>query len=221
MPSTRLTRSPITPDDLEEVLRQAVAVCRAAPAAAWTNPAGELEWDCWETVSHLADDMFCYALQLAPPMPPLDGYVPTVFNRLRPGGPNETVHADRNTGLEGLLQVLEGCTGLLAAVVRTKSPETRAYHTFGVADPEGFAAMGVVEALVHMEDVAQGLGAVWKPPLGICERVMARLFPDVAIGEEGAWRALLWATGRIELPGRPRRTSWRWNGVPEGEANGA
>ncbi|MFI9718601.1 hypothetical protein ACIHFE_02950 [Streptomyces sp. NPDC052396] len=221
MSPTRLTSTPVTPDDLEEVVRLAVAVCRAAPAGAWSRPAGELEWDCWETVGHLADDMFCYALQLAPPAPPLDGHVPTVLSRLRPGGPKETVHAERDAGPDGLIQVLEGCTGLLAAVARTKSPETRAHHCHGISDPEGFTAMGIVEALVHMYDVAKGLGAAWEPPLDICGRVMARLFRDVAIGEEGAWQALLWATGRIELPGRPRRTSWRWNGTPEGTDDGA
>lgn len=214
--SANPARTPVTADDLEDVVRLAVVALRDAPAGSWEKPAGELEWDCWETVEHLADDMFCYALQLSPPVPPLDGYAPTVLSRLRPGGPEETVHADREAGLDGLIRVLEGCTGLLAAVVRTKSPETRAYHTYGISDPEGFAAMGIVEALVHMHDVAKGLGVAWEPSADLCSRVMARLFSDVAVGDEGPWRALLWATGRTELPGQPRKTSWRWNGVPLG-----
>ncbi|MER5581817.1 hypothetical protein ABT090_09200, partial [Streptomyces asoensis] len=31
---------------------------------------------------------------------------------------------------------------------------------------------------------------------------------------------LLWATGRGELPGLPRRTSWRWYGAPRGAGEG-
>ncbi len=31
------------------------------------------------------------------------------------------------------------------------------------------------------------------------------------------WTALLWATGRIALPGRPRVEQWSWRGAPPGE----
>ncbi len=33
--------------------------------------AGTPEWDCWETVEHLSDDLFCYAAQLGPRSPSL------------------------------------------------------------------------------------------------------------------------------------------------------
>ncbi|MEU4212660.1 maleylpyruvate isomerase N-terminal domain-containing protein [Streptomyces sp. NPDC026206] len=191
-----------------------IAAVRGAPEASWQNRAGSLEWDCRETVEHLADDMFCYAMQLAPPEPPLDGYVPVLQARLRPGGPEETIHAERGAGLAGLFQVLEASTGLLAAMVRTKPPQTRAFHSYGVSDPEGFAAMGVVEALVHAHDVAAGLGVTWEPPAALCERTLARLFPDAPTGAD-PWPTLLWATGRTELPGHPRRASWRWRSAPQ------
>jgi hypothetical protein len=98
-------------------------------------------------------------------------------------------------------------------MVRTTSPSVRAYHGFGVSDPEGFAAMGVVETLVHTGDLADGLGLAWDPPAALCARVLHRLFPD-APPDTDPWRTLLWATGRAELPGRPRLTSWRWYGEP-------
>ncbi|MBB4892569.1 hypothetical protein FHS39_001580 [Streptomyces olivoverticillatus] len=207
--SARTPRTPVTADDLEEVVRLAVAAFRGAPEDRWGKPAGSLEWDCWETVEHLADDMFCYALQLAPPAPPQTGYLPTVLSELRPGGPKETIHVERGDGPDGLIQVLEGCTGLLAAVVRTKPPRTRGYHTFGLADPEGFAAMGIVEALVHAHDIAQGLGVAWEPPADLCGRTLARLFPDVP-ADGDPYRALLRATGRLESDGAP----WRWHSAP-------
>lgn len=109
--------------------------------------------------------------------------------------------------------MLEACGGLLTALVRTTPAQVRAYHSYVESDPEGFAAMGVVETLVHTHDVAEGLGLAWSPPAGLCARALGRLFPD-APGGPDPWLALLWATGRAELPGRPRLSSWRWYGKP-------
>ncbi|MER7759191.1 maleylpyruvate isomerase N-terminal domain-containing protein [Streptomyces sp. NPDC097619] len=205
-------RRPVTADDLDLGVQLCVAALRAAPPEAWSEPAGPLEWDCWETVEHLSDDLFAYAVQLGPRKPPLDGEVPFVWESRRPGGPANAVHADRGAGPAGLLQVLEASGALLVAMVRTASPETRAYHGFGISDPEGFAAMGLVETLVHAHDLTQGLGLPWDPPAGLCSRVLTRLFPE-APTDTDPWSTLLWATGRTELPGRPRLTDWRWDGT--------
>lgn len=209
------TPGPVTPDDLDRVVQLALAALRDAPPAAWDGKAGTLEWDCWETVEHLADDLFAYAAQLGPRQPPLAGEVPFVWEARRPGGPANAIHADRSAGPAGLLQVLEASGALLIAMARTAPPETRSHHGFGVSDPEGFAAMGAVETLVHTYDLAEGLGLDWAPPADVCARVLHRLFPDAPVGDE-PWPTLLWATGRGELPGRQRRTSWRWYGEPRG-----
>ncbi|GAA3724310.1 hypothetical protein HDA32_002905 [Spinactinospora alkalitolerans] len=205
--------SPVTADDLDRAVQLALAVLREAPSAAWDRRAGSLEWDCWETAEHLGDDLFAYAVQLGPRTPPLDGDVPFAWESRRSGGPASAVHADRAAGPAGLLQVLEACGALLAAMVRTTPPRVRAHHVYGVSDPEGFAAMGIVETLVHTHDLAEGLGLAWTPPADLCSRALARLFPD-APRDTAPWPALLWATGRAELPGRPRLTSWRWYAEP-------
>ncbi|MEU1056574.1 hypothetical protein [Streptomyces sp. NPDC005876] len=215
MTSPSAAPSPVTADDVRRAVRLAVEALRRAPAEAWDGRAGSLEWDCWETVEHLSDDLFAYAAQLGPEQPPLTGEVPFVWERRRPGGPANAVHADRAAGPAGLLQVLEASGALLTAMVRTTPPEVRAYHSFGISDPEGFAAMGVVETLVHTHDLAEGLGLPWDPPADLCARVLTRLFPD-APADTPPWPALLWATGRADLPGRPRRTTWRWHGTPRG-----
>lgn len=207
-----LLKSSVTADDVDLAVRLAVEALRDAPAGAWDGKAGPLEWDCWETVEHLSDDLFAYAAQLGPRTPPLDGEVPFVWKSRRPGGPGNVIHADRAAGPAGLLQVLEASGALLVAMVRTASPRTRAYHCFGVSDAEGFAAMGIVETLVHTYDLARGLGLGWNPPADLCARVLARLFPD-APSSTDPWPTLLWATGRAELPGRPCLTSWRWDGT--------
>ncbi len=204
----------VTADDLEHAVRLAAALLHEAPAATWDSNAGSLEWDCWETVEHLSDDFFAYATRLGHPSSPLDGEVPFASETRRPGGPLNSVHADRDAGPAGLLQVLEASGALLVAMVRTTPSHTRAHHVFGASDPEGFAAMGIVETLVHTHDLAEGLGLTWTPPADLCARVLARLFPH-APETTDPWPTLLWATGRIELPGHPRLTTWRWYGTPQ------
>ncbi|OKJ18543.1 glyoxalase [Streptomyces sp. CB00316] len=207
------TRLPVTADDVTRAVRLAADTLAGAPADRWDTPAGTLEWTCWETVEHLSDDLFAYAVQLGPRTPPLDREVPYRWAAGRPGGPANAVSADRAAGPAGLLATVEASGALLASMVRTTPPEVRSYHGFGVSDPEGFAAMGVVETLVHTHDLAAGLGLEWAPPGTLCDRVLARLFPDAPAGGD-RWTVLLWATGRAELPDHPRRTSWRWNGEP-------
>ncbi|MEU5667823.1 hypothetical protein [Streptomyces longwoodensis] len=206
-------RASVTADDLDLAVQLAVMLLREAPDGAWESKAGSLEWDCWETVEHLSDDLFAYAAQLGPRTPPSNGEVPFLWESRRPGGPANAVHADRAAGPAGLLQVLEACGALLVAMVRTTHPHVRAHHVHGASDAEGFAAMGIVETLVHTHDLAQGLGLPWNPPADLCARVLARLFPDAPTTTE-PWATLLWATGRADLPGRPRPTTWRWDGTP-------
>lgn len=218
MSEARRTPEPVTAADVTSAVRLAASALRSAEAADWDAQAGSLEWNCWETVEHLADDLFSYAAQLGPEKPPSDREVPFVWRRARPGGPANVVFADRAAGPAGLVQVLEASGALLAAMVRTTPPSVRSHHVFGASDPEGFAAMGVVETLVHLHDVATGLGVEWAPDAALCDRVLARLFPDAPAGTD-RWPTLLWATGRGEIPGHARLTRWRWYGAPGGGAD--
>ncbi|MEJ3651970.1 hypothetical protein WEH80_03025 [Actinomycetes bacterium KLBMP 9759] len=198
---------PVTADDVTAVVTAAVAALTPAAGSDWTVPAGDLTWDCWETVEHVADDLFCYAAQLG--VDGLPDYLPMRAEANREGGVPNTIRADPASGLDGLLAVLTAMGALLAAMVRTTPPKVRAHHIFGPADPEASAAMGVLETLVHTYDVARALGMAWDPDRGVCARVLARLMPTVERTDD-AWADLLWATGRIELDGRGRRERWRW-----------
>jgi hypothetical protein len=211
-----MSTAPVSAADVELAVDLAVYMLKRAEPDAWSYRAGTLKWTCWETVEHIADDLFAYATQMGPRYPPINGAVPFVCEARRGGGPANAIFADREAGPEGLLQVLEASGALLAAMVRTAPPETRAYHVMGLADPEGFAAMGVVEILVHTHDLAEGLGLEWEPPAELCERAIARLFPEAPADTE-PWPTLLWATGRGTLPGRARLTEWRWHAAPEDE----
>lgn len=204
---------PVTADDVRQAVWLAADTLAPAVDRDWRVPAGGLDWDCWETVEHIADDLFAYAAQLGPRRPSTEGPVPFNWQYRRPGGPALSVWAVPEDGPAGLVQVLESAGALLAAMVEVAPPGLRSYHVQGAADPEGFAAMGVTETLVHMRDVTAGLGLPWEPPEDLCARVLRRLFREVP-AEGGRWPALLWATGRIALPGRERLTAWHWDGTP-------
>ncbi|BCJ40570.1 hypothetical protein GCM10010168_80960 [Actinoplanes ianthinogenes] len=195
--------------DVRGVVAAATEALRTAAGQDWQAPAGDLSWSCWETVEHVADDLFAYAGQLAADQPPADRYVPWGYRRARPDAPALTVYVQHADGNAGLLQVLEAAGGLLAAVVRAAPPERRGFHPFGLADASGFAAMGIVEVLVHLWDLAGTLEFAWSPDPDVCARVLRRLFPDAPAGQE-PWPTLLWCTGRVALPGRARQTQWRW-----------
>ena len=212
-----MPRAAVTPDDLALSVRLATDVLSEVPEQAWRSRAGTLEWDLWETVEHLSDDLFSYAVQLAPARPSTDQLMPFLWQPRREGGPWNAVHADPDAGPAGLLRTLEATAALLVAMVRARSPNLRSYHAYGASDPEGFTAMGIVETLVHTHDAVDGLGLSWRPPSQVCARVLDRLFPDAPSGDR--WSALLWSTGRADLPGRARLTSWRWDGTPRGPAS--
>jgi hypothetical protein len=207
------TSLPAIAADVRSAVRLTIATLGQAQDMDWDAKAGPLDWTCWETAEHIADNLFFYAAQLGPRIPSTDQSVPFAWARHRPGGPGLVIFADRAAGPAGLVQVVESCGALLVAMVATTPPEVRAHHDAGVLDTGGFAAMSIAETLVHMNDAARGLGLTWAPPADLCGRVLARFFPD-APADTDRWVTLLWATGRAELPGRPRLTEWQYHGAP-------
>lgn len=146
-----MVRTPVTADDVDQAVWQAADLLGGAVDRDWHVQAGTVEWTCWETVEHVADDLLFYAGQIAPRKPAQDRQVPFAYRAAREGGPNCSVFGDPEYGNAGLVEVFETCGAFLSALVRTASPDVRGYHIFGVSDPEGFAAMGAVEVLVYAE----------------------------------------------------------------------
>ncbi|MET9441544.1 GNAT family N-acetyltransferase [Streptomyces sp. NPDC006610] len=191
-----------------DLVEQAVAGAVAALGAAverddWERVrAGSLEWDCRRTATHVASCLLAYAGQLAGRAQ--DSYVPF------------KITLDGSAGFDpadnrGVLHVIETTGTLLAATVRTTPRAVRAFHPypFRSANRTGFAAMGVAEVLLHTHDLTEGLGLSYAPRAELAAFVLGTIFPEVRPGPD-PWRTLLWATGRGELPGRPRVTEWRW-----------
>ncbi|MBM0276295.1 maleylpyruvate isomerase N-terminal domain-containing protein [Micromonospora tarensis] len=185
--------SPVTGVDLCEAADEMTRVLHPHRERDWSVPAGTLTWSCWTTAAHVAHDLLAYAGQVTGR--PDDGYLPYDLRVSPDASPAQT------------LTVVRACAGLLAAAVDAAPPDARAWH-FGPCDPAGFAAMGVAETLLHTYDIALGLDLRWRPPQRLSALVLRRLFPDAPAGP--APEVLLWMTGRAELPGRERRTSWVW-----------
>ncbi len=186
-------------DDVRLAVRTTATAWSSGVHLDWSRPAGTLTWSCQATAEHLADVLFSYAAQVA--ARPGSAYVRLALAAEAGAGPAELTEGVRATG------------EMLAAVVDSADPAGRAYHPSGMADPEGFAAMGITELLLHGDDVATGLGLDFTAPQELCGRVLGRLFPDVEPAED-RWLTLCWATGRAVLPGRERVTEWRWHGAP-------
>jgi hypothetical protein len=176
-----------------------------ALGADWSVPAGDVEWSCRRTAGHIADDLFSYASQVI--AQPREGYLP-IEAVLEPDASNED-----------LVRAVSMCGRLLRHAVEAAAPGDRAWHPYGTSDPEGFAAMGVVETLVHTYDIARGLGLDWRPPPTLCAPVLARLFPEAPDGRPTD--VLLYCTGRAELPGLPRLSGWSWDSSVRADRDGS
>lgn len=195
-------------------LLAAAAVCRNAllPALGddWSQPAGDLTWDCRRTLDHVVDALLFYTGQLAT-------RATRRLPRLRDGDPERPV--------EDLLEIVGMAAAVLAEVVRVAPASTRAFHPAGLADGSGFVAMGCAEILIHTDDIAQGLELPFRPPDELTAAVLARIFPwappEADSGEVDPWAAFRWACGRAPLPGRDRLgPDWWWHCAPLSEWDG-
>ncbi len=171
----------------------------------WNINAFELEWTCRHTVGHIARALLSYSLHLANRAPSRIAY---------------PRNDDPALSIPQLIALVRAMAGALDQVVRAAPAGTRAWHPQGLADVEGFIAMGCSEVLIHTSDIAQAFGVPFSPPDELCEQVARRLFPWAPPNTNG-WSALRWGNGRIGLPGHKRlEPDWGWQCAPLGEWDG-
>ena len=161
--------------------------------------AAGLEWSCQKTVLHIVDCLYFYTMQVM--YGRTDGYLCT------------ELALDDSVSPPRMLDALSAHADLLHRIARSADPDLRAHHSYGVSDAAGFAAMGVVETLIHTLDVVRGLNPAdpWRPPAELATPVLARLFPDAPSGDPTD--VLLYCCGRAAMGELPQQTDWQWDGT--------
>lgn len=193
---------PVTalPDLLPATTTAAVRALEPYVAADWrATTAGDVTWTCWDTALHVADDLYFYAVQL-------------VHGRQTAEYLSTELSLDDDATVARLLDAVVVHGELLRRAALGASPTDRGFHVFGVSDADGFAAMGIVETLVHTYDIVRGLDPAsdWRPPGDLAAAALDRLFPDAPSGDPA--EVLLHSCGRVPLGDLPRLTDWRWDG---------
>jgi hypothetical protein len=186
--------------DVTAAASESVAALAGYTDIDWQRvPAAELDWSCRQTALHMVDCLYFYAMQVVYGNP--DGYLCT------------ELALDDSASPARLLAALSAHAELLQRIAQSAAPDLRAYHTYGVSDAAGFAAMGVVETLIHTVDVVRGLNPAdqWRPPAELAAPVIARLFPHAPSGDPTD--VLLYCCGRAALGDLPRQAEWRWDGT--------
>jgi hypothetical protein len=119
-----------------------------------------------------------------------------------------------------LLSNLVATAHVLAEVGRASPRAARGFHYAGMADVSGFLAMGCDEVLVHGYDVASALDVELPVPDALCREVTSRLFPW-APPDIDPLETLLWANGRLGLPGLADQDDWVWHCEPLDQWDGS
>lgn len=190
--------------DVRRAAEASLALLGTATEADWGARVPGLEMTVAEVVAHAGGAALWYALDVW--TSPADDAAFDV-----------SIESGARNG--ALLFSLSVAARVCAVSLDAAPPGTRGFHPLGSPDPSGFAAMACDELLVHTDDAARGLGLPFVPDADLAGRVLARLFPWHAPGED-PWRTLLWANGRTDLPGRPSQQGWRWHCAPLEEWDG-
>ncbi len=144
----------VTGDDVRAAAELCRRVLEPALGVTWSVAVPGLEFTVASVVAHAAEAPLWYSVDL------WSGRENAAFEvKVLPDAANAS-----------LLTSLVAASAALAAGVDTAPPGTRGFHPFGSPDPEGFAAMGCDELLVHGDDAAAGSACPsrrtggWPPP---------------------------------------------------------
>jgi len=172
----------------------------------WTNTARPTDWSCRDTLDHVANA--------------LCGYAASLSLRLRTRRQHHPRNGDTSASVPDLFDAIAAFAEMLAVIAESAPTDVRAFHPAGMADRDGFIAMGCDEILVHGHDVASTLRIEYQPAADLAARVLTRLFPWVE-PNANPWDMLLWANGRVALPGKARLgADWWWHCAPLDEWSG-
>jgi hypothetical protein len=182
----------VSPEQLREAVAAAVDALRAVEDGDWSEPAGSLEWSCHQTVDHIVDCVFSYALQAAARAP--GPFLPfTELHALPEARPSDLV-----TGVAAVGEMLAAVAGHMADATASD----------GLMDLSGgdWCARGAYEIVLHTHDVLVGQGSVFEFDASLAEAITASrtlwMFDRARAGDVAdPWQALLLGSGRARAEG--------------------
>ena len=180
-----------TTDQLIALYDGGLSQCRSSLGSVvdrdWSVPAGALEWTCWQTVDHITDCVFSYALQIA-------GRVRGGFLRL------QELHALPDADPAALLDSLDAVGRMFAAVVEEAPPDTISSDGYFDLSLSDWVARALNEMLLHTYDVMSGLGADFTPSHEVCTFVLQTpalwTYDGADRAATDAWRMMRITAGR-------------------------
>ncbi len=200
-----MSRQPVTSEDLLAAGAAARDALAHVSEAEWGVQPPRMEWTRFTTGSHICGALQFYATQVA----------------VGSSSYTATIRVDEaQLKAEELPEHVKSQASLLATAAAGVPSNTRAWHPTGLADVEGFLAMGCAEVLLHCWDATNGTEIEFVGDEGIAGRTLQRLFPW-APTDTPPWETLLFATGRGELDGHDSPGErWMWHNSPLDEWDG-
>ena len=154
----------------------------------WSVPAGTLDWTRSQTVDHMVDCVFSYAMQLASRS--LGGFLS--FHEL---------HALPDATPSDLIQGLRAVEEIFVAVLQYAPSDAVASDGLAELGVDDWAQRGAYEVLLHTHDVLTGLAVAFDPSASMCAWVLGSknlwmLDRERAEMANDSWSALLLGSGR-------------------------
>lgn len=178
----------MTDDEFEALCDLALGALGDVAGLDWSVRAGDLEWTCRETVDHLIDGLFSYALQVATGTP--SGFVAV-----------GELHAEPDATPHQLVGALGGITVLLVRALRGSPPDVTASDGVLALGLSDWRARAGYELALHTDDVLVGLGRSFDLPADLSRAVLASealwiLDRAAADQQVDPWLALRAGSGR-------------------------
>lgn len=178
----------MTPEEFAHVAALADHAFRELVDRDWSVPAGGLDWSCRQTLDHIVDCVFSYALQLAARSS--SGFLP--FNPL---------HATPEASIHDLIAGFDGVAQMFCDVAGNAPPGTVASDGVLVLAVDDWCARAAYEVGLHTYDIVTGLGARWQMPDDLCGAITASdalwMFDrTAAVAGDTPWAGLLAGSGR-------------------------
>ena len=194
----------MTTDEFAQLLEMTVRSLENVVEEDWSRRADASDWTCWQTLDHMIDCLFSYALQLAARAE--SGFLP--FKEL---------HAQPNARPEELIAGLRGVGAMFLAVTRDSAADVTASDGVLLLTLRGWCDRAAYEIALHAHDVLSALGGTLDVPVEVCSSIVASpslwmLDRDRARTATDPWTALLLGSGR------PMQTRSARVDQPAGEA---